>query len=170
MLFLTPNQQCQSTEGKTAVTGKEGGISEIDNVCWWCQDLANAGVKKLCVITDKNVVSLPGMKTVLDSLHRSGINFQVYSNVRVEPTDKRFVYFIHCACDLITGSIARSTKRRYLSYSEADFEVFGPAGGRHLEKSKNRHISVTVGPIVTKFYTLTQFDPLDHSVWKIGPQ
>ena len=53
--------------------------------------MANAGVTKLCVITDKNVVSLPGMKTVLDSLHRSGINFEVYSNVRVEPTDKRSI-------------------------------------------------------------------------------
>jgi len=29
---------------------------------------------------------------------------------------------------LITGSIARSAKRRYLSYSEADFEVFRPTG------------------------------------------
>jgi len=27
---------------------------------------------------------------------------------------------------MITGSIARSAKRRYLSYSEADFEVFRP--------------------------------------------
>ena len=29
---------------------------------------------------------------------------------------------------LKTSSIARSAKRRYLSYSEADFEVFRPAG------------------------------------------
>ena len=29
---------------------------------------------------------------------------------------------------IITGSIARSAKRRYFSYSEADFEVFRPAG------------------------------------------
>ena len=36
-------------------------------------------------------------------------------------------------------------------------------GGRHLEKSKNRHISATVGPVATKFGTLTQFDPLDDS-------
>ena len=28
----------------------------------------------------------------------------------------------------ITGSIARSASRRYLVYSEADFEVFRPAG------------------------------------------
>jgi len=32
---------------------------------------------------------------------------------------------------LITGSIARSVTRRYLSYSEADFQVFRPAG-RHV--------------------------------------
>jgi len=30
--------------------------------------------------------------------------------------------------DVITGSIARSATRRYLIYSEADFEVFRPAG------------------------------------------
>jgi len=35
---------------------------------------------------------------------------------------------------------------------------------------KNRHISTTVGPIVTKFGTLMQFDPLEHYVSKIGPQ
>jgi len=29
---------------------------------------------------------------------------------------------------LVTGSIAYSAKRRYLSYSEADFEIFRPAG------------------------------------------
>jgi len=29
---------------------------------------------------------------------------------------------------IITGSIAHSAKCRYLSYSEADFEVFRPAG------------------------------------------
>jgi len=42
-------------------------------------------------------------------------------------------------------------------------------GGRHLEKSKNRHISPTVGPIATKFGTLAQFDLPDHTVWKIDP-
>jgi len=29
---------------------------------------------------------------------------------------------------------------------------------------KNRHISATIEPIATKFGTLMQFDPLDHSV------
>ena len=38
-------------------------------------------------------------------------------------------------------------------------------GGRPpcWQKSKNRHMSAMVAPIATKFGTLTQFDPLDHS-------
>jgi len=32
------------------------------------------------------------------------------------------------AYTVVTGSIARSATRRYLIYSEADFEVFGPTG------------------------------------------
>jgi len=35
-------------------------------------------------------------------------------------------------------------------------------------KTENHHMSATVGSIVTKFGTLTQFDPFDHSVSKIG--
>jgi len=32
----------------------------------------------------------------------------------------------------VTGSIAHSAKRRHLCYSEADFNVFRPAGGNTL--------------------------------------
>ena len=43
-------------------------------------------------------------------------------------------------------------------------------GGRHLDKSKNRHISAAVWAIATKFGAMTQFDTLDRSiaprVWK----
>jgi len=34
---------------------------------------------------------------------------------------------------IITGSIARSATRRYLSYSDADFEVFRPAGATRTD-------------------------------------
>jgi len=51
-------------------------------------------VKKLCVMTDKNVMNLPGMQTIIDSLHGGGINFDVYSNVRIEPTDKRYLLLL----------------------------------------------------------------------------
>ena len=40
--------------------------------------------------------------------------------------------------NIVTGSIARSAKRRYLSYSEADFEVFRPTGvARCTDGSEN---------------------------------
>jgi len=35
-------------------------------------------------------------------------------------------------------------------------------GSRHLEKSKNRHISAAVQPILTNVGTLVQFDLLDR--------
>jgi len=34
-------------------------------------------------------------------------------------------------------------------------------GGRHLEKSKNRHISAAFCPISTKFGTAEHFDPIE---------
>ena len=34
-------------------------------------------------------------------------------------------------------------------------------GGRHLEKSKNRHISAAVRPILTKFGKMMYFERLD---------
>jgi len=33
--------------------------------------------------------------------------------------------------NIVTGSIAQSAKRRYLSNSEADFEVLRPTGATH---------------------------------------
>jgi len=41
---------------------------------------------------------------------------------------KYCVHVLYLACQLITGSIARSASRRYLVYAESDFEVFRPAG------------------------------------------
>lgn len=47
------------------------------------------GAKKVCLMTDRNLAQLPPVQTVLDSLVRSNISFQVYDSVRVEPTDGR---------------------------------------------------------------------------------
>jgi len=38
--------------------------------------------------------------------------------------------------NIVTGSIARSAKRRYLSNSEADFEVFRPEGATRCTHGK----------------------------------
>jgi len=81
--------------------------------CWW-KDFANLGVKKLCVMADKNVICLPGMKTIMESLHHSAIDFDVYSNVCIEPTDKRFVL---CVCINICAVWVPATVRiaRFIS-------------------------------------------------------
>ena len=52
-------------------------------------DLANMNAKHVGVYTDKNLLSLPTMKVVLDSLHESNINYKVFEDTRVEPTDER---------------------------------------------------------------------------------
>ncbi|XP_071966073.1 hydroxyacid-oxoacid transhydrogenase, mitochondrial-like isoform X2 [Antedon mediterranea] len=53
-------------------------------------DFKNLGAKNICVVTDKTISKLPPMKTVLDSLQIQRLNFQVFDDVRVEPTDISF--------------------------------------------------------------------------------
>ena len=53
------------------------------------QDLVNMGGKNVCVMTDKNLVKFPAVRTVLDSLHKNNVNYKLFDDVRVEPTDKR---------------------------------------------------------------------------------
>ena len=57
-------------------------------------DLENMNVKHVGVYTDKNLIELPAMEVVLDSLHRSSINYKVFHDVRVEPTDQRYARWI----------------------------------------------------------------------------
>jgi len=64
---------------------------------------------------------------------------------------------------IITGSIARSATRRYLNYSEADFEVFRPAGATscigpllHAKFHPHRCNDKGIGPPKLKF--LLRFD------------
>ena len=53
-------------------------------------DFANMKVKKLAVVTDKNLAKTPTMKMVLDSLSQSEVNFEVFDDVLIEPTDVSF--------------------------------------------------------------------------------
>ena len=54
-------------------------------------DFDNMKAKHVGVYTDKNLIDLPAMKVVLDSLHKSNVNYKVFDNVRVEPTDQRYI-------------------------------------------------------------------------------
>uniref|UniRef100_U3J3S6 Hydroxyacid-oxoacid transhydrogenase, mitochondrial n=2 Tax=Anas platyrhynchos TaxID=8839 RepID=U3J3S6_ANAPP len=60
-------------------------------------DLKNLGAKKVCLMTDKNLSQLPPVNAVLNSLAKYGINFQMYDEVRVEPTDQSFLDAIEFA-------------------------------------------------------------------------
>ncbi|XP_072042620.1 hydroxyacid-oxoacid transhydrogenase, mitochondrial-like [Amphiura filiformis] len=53
-------------------------------------DFNNMGAKKVCVMTDKKIASLPIMTPVLESLQKHKVNYQVFDNVRVEPNDISF--------------------------------------------------------------------------------
>ena len=58
---------------------------------YYMQDFANLGAENVCVMTDKNLSKLPVMTTVVDALTKARVNFQVFDDVRIEPTDDRFV-------------------------------------------------------------------------------
>lgn len=58
------------------------------------KDLINLKANKVLVVTDKNVAKLPIMKTVQESLELNKVNYEVYSDVRVEPTDESFNHAI----------------------------------------------------------------------------
>ena len=75
-LNLIPQISCANVRYGPGVTQEVG------------MDLANLKAKNVGVYTDKNLVKLPAIKTVLEALTTSKINFVVYDNVRVEPTDE----------------------------------------------------------------------------------
>lgn len=50
-------------------------------------DLKNMGAKRVCVVTDETVDKLTAMDQVRDALTREGVNFRVFTKVRVEPKD-----------------------------------------------------------------------------------
>ena len=53
-------------------------------------DMDSLGAKKVGVFTDTNLVNLPPVKQVLDSLVKNKVNYVLYDKVRVEPTDQSF--------------------------------------------------------------------------------
>ena len=50
-------------------------------------DLKDMGMHRVLVMTDANLKTLPPVQTVLESLSAENIEFDLYSEVRVEPTD-----------------------------------------------------------------------------------
>ncbi|KAL1416962.1 hypothetical protein MTO96_027354 [Rhipicephalus appendiculatus] len=53
-------------------------------------DMNNLGAKNVCLMTDPNLVNLPPVRDTLDSLHRHNVNYNLFSEVCIEPTDESF--------------------------------------------------------------------------------
>ncbi|KIW04238.1 uncharacterized protein PV09_04544 [Verruconis gallopava] len=97
-------------------------------------DCTNLGAKRVMVVTDANVDKLTAMKQVREALDAEGIDFQVYSNVRVEPKDSSVKEAIEVAKpyqpDLFLavggGSVIDTAKlmNLYTCFPEADFLDF----------------------------------------------
>uniref|UniRef100_A0A3B5MEM8 Hydroxyacid-oxoacid transhydrogenase, mitochondrial n=1 Tax=Xiphophorus couchianus TaxID=32473 RepID=A0A3B5MEM8_9TELE len=52
-------------------------------------DLQNLGAQNVCLMTDRTLTRLPPVQAVLESLVRNRVHFQVFDDVRVEPSDSR---------------------------------------------------------------------------------
>ena len=116
-------------------------------------DFANLKAKHVGVYTDKNLVHLPVMRTVLEALCQQKINFTVYDNIRVEPTNdsildaanfakqKKFDAFLAVG----GGSVMDTTKAAnlYMCDQKADFldYVAVPIG-------KGKTVEVPVKPLI----------------------
>jgi hydroxyacid-oxoacid transhydrogenase len=61
-----------------------GALAEIG------QDAAALCMTRIAVFTDRVVKDLPALATVTEALQRAGLNFEVYTETEVEPTDRSF--------------------------------------------------------------------------------
>ena len=60
-------------------------------------DLVDMGIKRVLVVTDNNLLDLPPVQTVFEALKKAGVDYDVFSEVRVEPTDISFKTAISAA-------------------------------------------------------------------------
>ncbi len=60
-------------------------------------DLADMGIRRVLVLTDPNLRDLPPVQTVLEALKQEGIEYDLFDEVRVEPTDTSFKKAIEVA-------------------------------------------------------------------------
>eukprot|EP01118_Nematostelium_gracile_P018755 TRINITY_DN845_c0_g1_i1.p1 TRINITY_DN845_c0_g1~~TRINITY_DN845_c0_g1_i1.p1 ORF type:complete len:490 (+),score=116.69 TRINITY_DN845_c0_g1_i1:51-1520(+) len=75
-------------------------------------DLKDWKTRKVCVLTDPTLASIPNspVNTVLESLKNNGVNFELFTEVEVEPTDT-------------------SMKRAISFAQQGDFDAFVAVGG-----------------------------------------
>lgn len=50
-------------------------------------DLKNMNLKNVCVVVDKNIINIKSVQAAFESLSKNKINFQIFDDIRVEPTE-----------------------------------------------------------------------------------
>lgn len=124
-----------------------GSLQEIGS------DAKELGLKRIAIFTDAVVAELPYLETVKSALRQSDLDFELYSEVRVEPTDQSFKKASLFASEgrfdgfisLGGGSVIDTCKAAnlYSSYP-ADFETYvnAPLGdGRPVPGQLKPHIA-----------------------------
>ena len=53
-------------------------------------DLSELGARRVMLVTDPNLVDLPPVRTVVESLASERVEYALFDRVRVEPTDVSF--------------------------------------------------------------------------------
>jgi hydroxyacid-oxoacid transhydrogenase len=130
----------RDTAFEMAVSSVRFGVGVTDEVG---MDLNEMGVRSALVVTDPVVARLPPVRTVTESLTRSGIRFAVYDRVRIEPTDVSFRDAIGFAGEqpfeaivAVGGGSTIDTAKAvnlYTSYPPADFlDYVNPPIGKGL--------------------------------------
>ncbi|KAH6618179.1 sulfite reductase [NADPH] flavoprotein component-like protein [Chaetomium sp. MPI-SDFR-AT-0129] len=118
-------------------------------------DLRNMGAKRVCVVTDPTVDKLAAMQQVRESLDREGVEYKVFSGVRVEPKDYSIKEAIAWAKPYSPdaflavggGSVIDTAKlmNLYTTYPEADFLDFVNAPlGKGLPIERKLHPLIAV--------------------------
>ena len=91
-------------------------------------DLADTGIKHVMVLTDPNMKNLPPVKTVLESLSNENIKYDIFDQVRVEPTDSS-----------LKAAIAFATSK--------NFDAFvAVGGGSTMDTAKVANLYTTYPP------------------------
>ncbi|KAJ2478110.1 hypothetical protein IWW47_006138, partial [Coemansia sp. RSA 2052] len=87
----TPHPEYAFEMATSTVRVGKGATREIG------MDLANLKAKRVMVFTDPNIAKLHPLQAVIESMERSKVNYTVYKDVRVEPSDKSFQHAIDAA-------------------------------------------------------------------------
>src|SRR5947208_4115264 len=106
-------------------------------------DLEELGARLVMVLTDPVVAKLRPVRTVIDSLERSGVAYALYDRVRVEPSDESFLDAIASAKErpfdafvAVGGGSTIDTAKAvnlYTTYPPADFlDYVNPPIGKGL--------------------------------------